>query len=329
MPSGAQKPETSTIAYTSDQGICLVNVEGSQSRCFEDPSILSMASPMWSPNGQFLAFAGYINTAESGINQLYRLDLNSGQAVLLSAGYPVSLFTFAWTGQSDSLYFVSQPEAGKGSEIYRVNIQDESLTLITTLDANVVQLLTLDSDSTQLLLTIRYHDNEFSEGGLENDLFLYEIGTGTLRQLTDDRVPKAGIGWSPDGQRIMLVQDQPGTKEAAVLIMRPDGTERKQIATITDSQYSRLNVSWSSDGRFVLYDNGGQVFIHALETGITRQLGSGNWWRTYPIWSPDNSKIAFCQYTSPGMGLFVMDANGHNARLIASDNRCQGLSWQP
>jgi hypothetical protein len=48
-----------------------------------------------------------------------------------------------------------------------------------------------------------------------------------------------------------------------------------------------------------------------------------------PVWSPDGQQIAFFSFAQHKFGLFLMDADGNNRRLVADDFRAQtrDIAW--
>ncbi|TMK89750.1 MAG: hypothetical protein E6G43_08980 [Actinobacteria bacterium] len=120
--------------------------------------------------------------------------------------------------------------------------------------------------------------------------------------------------WSPDGSRIAF-------SNGHIYVMNADGTGLTQLT-------SGLGVdqwpSWSPDGSTIAYSNSGssplddnassatqEIWTVPANGGTPTRLTHGGWSDT-PAYSPDGTRIAF----ENGGGIFLMDANGQNPRLI-------------
>ena len=83
----------------------------------------------------------------------------------------------------------------------------------------------------------------YSQVNPEGDLYLVDLATQQMRQLTQDpaidRVPR----WSADGAWIAAFSDRDGTLQ--VWKVRPDGSELTQVTKTTETAY----VAWSPDAR--------------------------------------------------------------------------------
>lgn len=146
------------------------------------------------------------------------------------------------------------------------------------------------------------------------------------RPLVASQSQKA-IAWSPDGRLVFAVFDDSGGR---VVIMRPDGTERR---TLMPGAMNGLE--WSPDGRTILYSRhmfGLQYHILAIspDGGASRDItpyGTADWWHAGdPAYSPDGSTIAIMR-ADLDRGLWLMKADGSNMNQItlSEDRRPQWL----
>lgn len=148
---------------------------------------------------------------------------------------------------------------------------------------------------------------------------------------------------APTGSQPVPGSVSPGAWE--LVVMNLDGTGRKQV---TSNEEQEFLPHFSPDGTRLLYTrftSGGygvegsrsRVTVYDFATGSTRDLtGTGN--DSYPVWSPDGSKIAFLSTRdrAPGRGgpaLWVMNADGSDAHEIghpSGENRDQfwgDIAW--
>lgn len=113
--------------------IYLINTNGSE---FSEltPMLPDATSPVWSPNGQNLAFIAHSSHSEPG--EIYVIDINSTNVINISNsptwddGYP------SWSPDSSMIVFMSQRETGFFN-IYVVNIDGTGLKRLTKADSTI------------------------------------------------------------------------------------------------------------------------------------------------------------------------------------------------
>jgi hypothetical protein len=91
----------------------------------------------------------------------------------------------------------------------------------------------------------------------DSEVFVRDAQSGTVRQLTNDGVPKRLLAPSGSGSRIAFVRDSPGVL-ADVITMRIDGTGTREIrfrpteATVLVGMRFVEILKWIADSRFAL-----------------------------------------------------------------------------
>ena len=107
-------------------------------------------------------------------------------------------------------------------------------------------------------------------------------------------------------------------KKSAWDVSSPPG-ERRDIPIDTHSG-TWMSVDVSPDGKRVVFDMLGDVYDLPIEGGEARALASGMAWEMQPRYSPDGKWIAFTSDRGGGDNLWIMDANGGNARQISKES---------
>lgn len=64
--------------------------------------------------------------------------------------------------------------------------------------------------------------------------------------------------------------------------------------------------AWSPDGKYLAFENSGQIYLSDLEKETIKNLGGGN----YPEWTPDGKQIVYYG------GRYIMNADGSNKRKL-------------
>jgi Tol biopolymer transport system component len=128
------------------------------------------------------------------------------------------------------------------------------------------------------------------EGGL-TDIFMYDLGSGELKKLTDDPFSDLYPAWSPDGRSIAFVTDRFSSDlsilnigELQMALLNPETGEMEKIPGFAGAQ--NINPQWSPDSKalFFLSDQNGIADIYRIDldskkiTQVTNlYTGVGSW----------------------------------------------------
>ena len=167
-------------------------------------------------------------------------------------------------------------------------------------------------------------------------------GSGEQR-LTYDVAWDMFPAWSPGGSKIAFQTNRDGNNE--IYVMNSDGTGQTNL-----THYSKMDgwPSWSPDGTKILYYSMQSATLHieeiepklvlenlevtVMDTDGTDvvNLSRNSATDQLPVWSPDDTKIAF-QSDRDGVGeIFVMDSDGSNQLNITNNPASDGWPcWSP
>lgn len=138
--------------------------------------------------------------------------------------------------------------------------------------------------------------------------------------------------WSPDGRWLVVAATPAEGRGVALYVMRPDGTDVTKITRgFAESQYP----SWSPDGRSIAFTRvtpGGGFDIYSVtpDGSHLRRLTNAEGYDEWPMWSPDSRRIAFGRENGTSPGIWVMNRDGSNKRLVTG-RWAAGVpgSWAP
>ena len=89
------------------------------------------------------------------------------------------------------------------------------------------------------------------------------------------------------------------------------------------------NVSISPSGKQIAFTYQGDIYVVAAAGGEARQLTSNPAYDTAPVWSPDETKIAFSSDREGPLDIYVMEAKGGAPkRLTTKSSRKTPLAFR-
>ncbi|HEX8848175.1 MAG TPA: amidohydrolase family protein [Gemmatimonadaceae bacterium] len=115
--------------------------------------------------------------------------------------------------------------------------------------------------------------------------------------------------------------------------MKPTGLPLVPTRSVkfTTREGTWMSVDVSPDGKTLVFDLVGDLYTMPIGGGTATRITSGTAFDGTPTWSPDGKSIAFVSDRSGADNVWVIDADGKNARAITTGDNTQYLSprWMP
>jgi dipeptidyl aminopeptidase/acylaminoacyl peptidase len=112
---------------------------------------------------------------------------------------------------------------------------------------------------------------------------------------------------------------------------------RGRSVNLTDNGIEQNVPKWTPDGRRIAFTSGGTVQVMRPNGKGVRVLISprGSWFPSFPVWSPDATKLAYVRYYVSGAeiergAIFVLDlSSGKSHHVAPSGIRNSEIDWSP
>lgn len=337
----ALSPDGNRVAFTYRNAVWIVSTESGSvpEKILDAPAFDSV--PRWSPDGSTLAF--YSN--ESGSRQIWLFDIRSRRLHRLTnvegginpfvasrlSGFSGDPFRFSWSPDGSMIVFsseVTQPATPTP------NVSALSAPNSDSLAAGRPVVLTKDTPPEWTLYgVVSYSHVNLSDnlGSVRHaaaptapvvratQLFIIQVATGRIEQITHDLRGYFTPEWSPDGRTIAYMSS--GNRNVSRSDENTDifllDIRTSAIRRVTENVGQKSLPRWSPDGRKLAY------YCQLKRAGFVRiegrveivDVGSGV---TSSVQSIDRGIQAF-EWSQDGAGILMTVRDGLNTPLIQSD----------
>ena len=287
-PGGESLAYTVTVANVAEDrqqsDLWRVGYDGRERTQLTDTPKHDEWAPAWSPDGRWLAFLSDRGD-EDAQTQVWVLPAGGGEARVLTS-LPAGVEDFAWSPDSQRLVVVSlDAERPAG---------------------------TPKPKNPPPIVTERYRFKQDVTGYLgarRKHLYLHEVATGQVIQLTRGDNDESYPSWSPDGRQIAYLTKRGAEvdrhSQVGLYLIEPRAGAAERRLTLLESAdsdaLSTLRPQWSPDGRTIAYLQGGdekwiyyapmQLALIDATTGAVTLPAPIDRWFSQVRWSPDGRSV--------------------------------------
>ena len=208
----------------------------------------SSSHPRWSPDGRFIAF---LSEREEGKTQVYLLNRLGGEAQRLTETAQ-DVETFAWSPDGSRLVLVLRDPTDEELEAVTNKNRDADEKGGSAKKAKAQKPWVID----RLLFkadTIGYLDHH------RTHLYVFDIASKSLKQITSGDFDDSEPRWSPDGRRLAFSSnrtkpDPDETYDDEIWVVPADNNDKgANVTQITSKPGEHHSPAWSPDGKWIVY----------------------------------------------------------------------------
>ncbi len=266
--------------------------------------LMLFRSPVWSPNGRFLA---YVTEESLESSELVVMSMDGNQRFRL-AGRGVGQFRPVWSPDSDQLAFAYAGGTliSSQSDIYLLDVP--CALKLKSCDNPLRNLTDTPADEREPIWSPDGKHIAFvSDQEGQRDIYAMDINGNNWVNLTRSPSEDFSPVWSPDGTRIAFVSDRARNYEIFVM----DALTGDALRNVSLNRAEEWSPAWSPDSQhltFISDETGNyQIYLLTLDKQRVRNLTHHNSSDFSPAWSPDGKHIAFVSNRNESQQIYLLN----------------------
>jgi Tol biopolymer transport system component len=264
--------------------------------------------PLWSPNGQWIAFR---RARASGKPRDIYLVHPDGTGLRRLTRTPHNEGSLTWSPRGRRLVY-----AGRRWDVFILDLADRRAIRVSRRKCGEgADLLTWSPRGNQLAF-------RSSPARMDAEIVAANTDGTDIRQLTDDcNVWERNPAWSPRGDE--LAYDRYMGKERHIYLTRKDGS---RVRRVTTGRGGGTDPSWSPDAEQLVFSRYPDLFVIGRDGSGERRLTNRT--GVQPAWSPRGDKIAFVSGGNGSAQIYLSNPDGSGVVQLTTDGGTEP-SWSP
>jgi imidazolonepropionase-like amidohydrolase/Tol biopolymer transport system component len=349
-------PDGRRIAFTSDRGggdnIWVMNRDGSDKKQVTKEEFRLLYQPSWSADGRFIAAKKHFTTGRSlGTGEIWLYHASGGGGVALvkkpNDQHQKELGEPVFSPDGKGIYYTRNITRGpvfeyaqdSNTDLFNIERYDLASGEISTVASGPGGSVrpTPSPDGKTIAFVRRER--------ARSKLYVRDLASGVERKIHDaldqdvqETWAVTGVypdmAWTPDGKSVVfwaggkLRRVDGDGRNAREIPFRINDTRgvidgpHPQV-TVSPDSFTTMMVRFTSvspDGRSVVFESLGKLYVRAVAGGTPKRLTNGGDFELFPSWSRDGKSIVFVNWSDTALGsIRVVGANGGSPRTVTSD----------
>ncbi len=169
------------------------------------------------------------------------------------------------------------------------------------------------------------------------NIYVMNIADHDVRKISDSEAGVNDPKWSPDGKHISYIERISGAKGSDLILVTPDGAEKRKLTRSDNNKRVTVQYSWSPDSSKIAVaatlNHAINIYsVHVDGTGETQLTNTPEANDVYPQWSPDGKKILFLSQRDNMVRnqIYLMNDDGSGQENLTKDeNEYENPAWTP
>jgi len=279
----------------------------------------SAGSPLWSPDGRLVAFAGN----QGGKTGLF-VAHQDGSGVISLAPTTGTNSPLPGTGRE----MTWSPD---GKQIAFISSTPSALAAEASGDPMVISRYLYKPDAGEGMT--RFNDNQ------RLHIFVVDLASKQVRQLTSGESDEHSLDWSPDGKEILFVSNrEPNQDEFFNYDVFALRVADSSVRRLTATEFNEYEPLWSPDGKHIVYRGTRRgltdrettmedthVWVMNADGSERREIGAVIDNRQgAPQWAPDGNSVYFTVQERGSVHLVRLPISGGKPEYIVNDTGAVG-----
>ena len=308
----------------------------------EDGSFFN-EKPVFSPDGKTLAMFTDFN----GYTEIYLISPIDGKKIarLVKGERNAELESLRWytsgiafSPDSKNIVFVSKSNGEDALNFFRIKGKDIYLRKKFGLKSIISPAWSPDGKTIVFTALL----------GAKRNLYVYDLESDAVRQLTDDIYDETDVAWYPDNKRIIFSSDRPHPESPIVLTdenqqfgqynLHQLNIETGDIAPILVGPGPNREPTVTQDGKKIAFTSGrngiDNIYVHYVDSSRTVAITNAITNAKSPTWDAKGDKLAFSTFYFGGYDIYLMtdlSPKGDNGILPFTDFAMgkydNGIEW--